>query len=186
MVLPQQFIFEWDSGSILIFWRWPRQLIPMARDGLWPYFLGNLPTNQQVPRPPPSDKKEATWKKFKKALQRKYLLFCPATAVKIFVDYFQVPKGESDIRMVLNGTSCGLNMSVFTPNFWLPYSPTMTRLLHYEYSYLDLDVGECFLNYGIYKSLIPYSGIDLTCFRDNISRDFPYIPYLNDKRIAAV
>ena len=88
--------------------------------------------------------------------------------------------------MVLNGTSCGLNSSVFTPNFWLPYSPTMTRLLHYEYKYIDLDVGECFHNYSLYQELIPYSGLDLTCFRKQIARDFPGTPYIKDKRIAAV
>ena len=178
--------FEWDSGSALIFWRWPTQLIPMARDGFRPYFVGHLPSNLKTPRAPAKDRMEATWNKFKKALKRRYLIFKPVDTVKSFVDYFQIPKGTSDIRMVLNGTSCGLNSSVFTPNFWLPYSPTMTRLLHYEYKYIDLDVGECFHNYGLYRELIPYSGVDLTCFRKQIARDFPDAPHLHDKRIAAV
>ena len=158
----------------------------MARDGLRPYYVSPLPSNQRSPRPPQKDRMEATWEKFSKALRRRYLEFRPATSVRSFVDYFQIPKGTSDIRMVLNGTSSGLNASVFTPNFWLPYSPTMTWLLHYEYKYIDLDVGECFLNYGIYNELIPYSGLDLTCFREYIKRDFPDMPHLHDKRLAAV
>ena len=124
--------------------------------------------------------------KFKKALQRKYLRFWPSSNVKSFVDYFQVLKGESDIRMVLNGTSCGLNSAGFAPNFWLPYSTTMTRLLHYEYRYIDMDIRECFLNYGIYKDLIPYLGVDLTYFRENIRNEFPDMPFLKDKKISAV
>ena len=178
--------FEWDCGSTIIFWRWPKQFISSARDGLRPYYVGHLPLNQQTPRPPAPEHKEVTWEKFKKALKRKYLQFCPASSVKSFVDYFQVPKGPTEIQMVLNGTSSGLNSLVFTPNFWLPYSPMMTRLLHYEYWYIDLDVGECFLNFGIHKALIPYSGMDLTCFKKNIKKDFPNMPYLEHKRLAAV
>ena len=158
----------------------------MARDGLRPYFVGPLPANLRSPRPPLKEMMDATWEKFSKALKRGYLQFRPASSVKSFVDYFQIPKGTSDIRMVLNGTSCKLNSSVFTPNFWLPYSPTMTRLLHYEYKYIGLDVGECFLNYGIHEQLIPYSGLDLTCFRKHIGKDFPDMPYLREKRLAAV
>ena len=178
--------FEWDCGSTIIFWRWPKPFIQNARDGIRPYFTGPLPSNQMSPRPPAAEHKEVTWKKFQKALKRCYLQFCPASAVKSFVDYFQIPKGLTDIRMVLNGTSSGLNSAVFTPNFWLPYSPTMTRLLHYDYRYVDLDVGECFLNFGIHKGLIPYSGMDLTCFKKQIKRDFPDMPFLEDKRLAAV
>ena len=34
--------------------------------------------------------------------------------------YFCVPKGPEDIRMVYNGTSCGLNDVLFAPRFGLP------------------------------------------------------------------
>jgi hypothetical protein len=34
--------------------------------------------------------------------------------------YFAVPKGEADIRVVFNGTSCGLNDALWSPNFYLP------------------------------------------------------------------
>ena len=35
--------------------------------------------------------------------------------------YFHVPKGPDDIRMVYNGTGCGLNASLWAPHFGLPY-----------------------------------------------------------------
>ena len=55
-------------------------------------------------------------------------------------------------------------MEVFAPNYWLPYSPTITRLLHFGYKSVDLDIGECFLNFNLHNELIPYSTIDLSYF----------------------
>ena len=75
--------------------------------------------------------------------------------------------------MVLNGTSCGLTKSLFAANFWLPYSATMTRVLHYGYKFVDLDIGECFLNFNLHSDLIPYSAIDLSHFRQEIHTKFP-------------
>ena len=70
------------------------------------------------------------------------MILIDADRVKNFIDSFQIPKGDEDIRVVLNGTSCGLTEALFAPFFWLPYAPTMTRLLHYEYKFVDLDIGE--------------------------------------------
>ena len=36
------------------------------------------------------------------------------------VDYFSVPKGDDDIRVVFDGSSCGLNKALWAPNFYLP------------------------------------------------------------------
>jgi hypothetical protein len=35
-----------------------------------------------------------------------------------FIDYFGVPKAD-DVQVVYNGASCGLNDTVWAPNFWL-------------------------------------------------------------------
>ena len=46
------------------------------------------------------------------------------------VDYFPFPKGLGllgewlDIRVVYNGTRCGLNDAVWAPGFWLPTADT--------------------------------------------------------------
>ena len=106
--------------------------------------------------------------------------------MKNFIDTFHIPKGDDDIRMVLNGTSCGLTMVVFAPNEWLPYSPIITRLLHFGYKLVDLDIGECFLNLNLHKELIPYLAIDLSYFRKELEGDFlESKPFLKNKRIAA-
>jgi hypothetical protein len=40
---------------------------------------------------------------------------CPGRVISL-TDYFDVPKGESDVRMVYNGTSCGLNFVLCAPS----------------------------------------------------------------------
>ncbi|KAL7564651.1 hypothetical protein ACA910_009338 [Epithemia clementina (nom. ined.)] len=76
-------------------------------------------------------------------------------------DYFDVPKGYDNIRMVDNGTSAGLNASLWAPSVWLPTAATALRNVSY-YSYcVDMDLGEMFLNFPLDTSIRPYSGIDL-------------------------
>ncbi|KAL7561075.1 hypothetical protein ACA910_020389 [Epithemia clementina (nom. ined.)] len=76
-------------------------------------------------------------------------------------DYFDVPKGSDDIWMVFNGTSAGLNASLWALNFWLPTAATALRNVSY-YSYcVDMDLGKMFLNFPLDSSIRPYSGIDL-------------------------
>ena len=47
--------------------------------------------------------------------------------MKKFTEYFAVPKGNDDTRVVFNGTSCGLNAATWSSNFWLPTSTTMIK-----------------------------------------------------------
>ena len=42
--------------------------------------------------------------------------------VKSLTSFFDVPKDVDDIRLIYNGTSSGLNDSVFAPWFSLPFS----------------------------------------------------------------
>jgi len=95
------------------------------------------------------------------------LKFIPVWKAKNLIDYFAVPKAE-DIRMVQNGTSCGLNESVWSSNFWLPSAQSMTRILGYNYRSVDIDLGEMFLNFPLDEKLIPYSVMDVTPFRSKI------------------
>ena len=178
--------FDWNSGSTLIFWRWHSCAQAFSQDGIQPYFIGPLPNSQACPRQPQKEGLPQLWKKLAKALHRGYLQFVSSSSVKNFVDFFHVPKGNDDIRMVLNGTSCGLNDAIFAPNFWLPYAPTMTRLLHYGYRYVDIDIGECFLNYNIWQPLVNYSALDLTFFKSYIQKEWPSEKYHKQQRIAVV
>ena len=82
--------------------------------------------------------------------------------VRSLTDYFDVPKGDHDVRMVYNGSSCGLNEALWAPSFWLPTADTALRAMTFGTYCVDLDLGEMFLNFPLDKALQPYAGIDLT------------------------
>ena len=75
--------------------------------------------------------------------------------------YFLVPKGLDHIRMVYNGTSCGLNKVLCAPWFGLPMVKQTLRALLPGYHQCDLDVGEQFPNYYLHEELRQYSGVDV-------------------------
>lgn len=56
--------------------------------------------------------------KIQKMLDRQYLDV--GEHVTKGLNYFAVPKGDYDIRVVFDGTSNGLNESLWSPNFFLP------------------------------------------------------------------
>ena len=107
-------------------------------------------------------------------------MFTSRDNVKSYIDFFAVLKGLDDIRMVLNGPSCGLNAAIFASNFWLPMSATMTRLLSFGYRVVDIDIGEMCPNFTLHHSLRKYSGMDLTSLRGSLGNIIP--PVLEKSR----
>jgi hypothetical protein len=86
-----------------------------------------------------------------------------ASFIKSLLDYFDVEKG-SDIRMVYNGTSCGLNDALWDPKFFLPTPASAARVLSYGYYMVDIDLGEMFLNFPLHSLLRSFLGVVLTHF----------------------
>jgi hypothetical protein len=82
--------------------------------------------------------------------------------------YFCVDKGTADIRMVYNGTSCGLNAQLHAPHYGLLSVKHTLRALREGYYQCDLDVGEQFLNYKLHERMRGLSGVDV---REVRSRD---------------
>ena len=66
------------------------------------------------------------------------------------IHYFYVLKGKDDIRMVNNGTSCGLNNVLWAPHFGLSFVKHMVRCLMPGYLQCDMDIGEMFLNFMLH------------------------------------
>ena len=159
----------------------------MAKLGIAPQILAPLPTNHKSFRVKEEDKKNLIFEKLEKYIIRGYLVLDDPSAIKNYIDYFHVPKGETDIRLVFNGTSCGLNDATWSSRFWLPMSTTMTRLLSYNYKVVDMDLGEMFLNFPIHNTLKYHVGVDLTPFREFLK---PLVPlyvsphFLKEKKIA--
>ena len=169
--------WEWTGGSTLIFWRWPQGMQRQsARNGMTAWIQGRLPTSSRPAPRPNKEKFDLILPKLKTILDKGYVRLeidqCllalidedPKSFVESLTDYFEVPKG-SDIRLVYNGTSCGLNVVVWAPNFWLPVPKSASRVLNYNYCSVDIDLGDCFLNFPLPKIFRRYSGIDLKPFK---------------------
>jgi len=164
--------FGWDKGSTLFFWRWHPGLQRIARDGFPSQISASLPNSFRKARPPKSSIYKKILSKLIKSLSRGYLIPSKFSKINNLIDYFAVPKAD-DIRMVQNGSSCGLNKAIWASNFWLPNANSMTRVLGYNYKAVDLDLGEMFLNFPLDKKLISYSGMDLSPYKKDLLEFLP-------------
>ena len=161
--------WNWKRGSSLLFWRWGESgMRRMARDGMQVFITAKLPNHQRPARPPKPEKRKMILDKILKVLERGYVVI-PGSInfIKSLIDYFEVPK-EKDIRLVYNGTSCGLNKCLWAPNFWLPTPGSAARVLGYGYFMVDIDLGEMFLNFPLPSVLKRFSGIDVSTFNTEI------------------
>ncbi len=80
-------------------------------------------------------------------------------------------KGADNIRMVYNGTSCGLNDVLWAPRFGLPTVKQTLRALLPGYCQCDLDVREQLLNYPLHSDLREFSGVDVSGVRSLDQKD---------------
>ncbi|KAL7569764.1 hypothetical protein ACA910_005707 [Epithemia clementina (nom. ined.)] len=87
---------------------------------------------------------------------------CPSTNIRAAMNYFAVPKGDTDVRMVYDGTKSGLNKCLYAPWFFLPDSDQLARTLDEGFWCIDNDYGEMFLNFWLHPELEQYSGMDFT------------------------
>ena len=155
--------WDWKLGSRLFYWRWPKSRLKWARDGQPHFVVGELPQYRQPQQAPknPEDR-HLVWKKIGKVREKGYI--APGKVLSL-THYFYVPKGDEDIRMVYNGTSCGLNDCLFSPHFGLPTLRHTLRSLMPGYYQGDIDIAEMFLNFNLGKELIPFAGVDVSHVR---------------------
>jgi hypothetical protein len=154
--------WEWDIGSWPMHWRWPIEYQVQIRDGLPPCF-NRQPDSVTIPQRGESDPviREQVRKKLAKAQDKGYLDAGPVRALTLF---FTVPKGDSDVRVVYNGTKSGLNDCLWAPWFRLPTIEQHLRAMRPGTFLADLDIGEQFHNFVMHVNLQPYAGVDVTAF----------------------
>ena len=87
------------------------------------------------------------------------------------MQYFYAPKGLDDVRIVYNGTGCGLNAVIWAPHFGLPYVSHTLRSSMQGYYQCDLDIGEMFLNYLLRGTLKKLSGVDVRHAHSEVKED---------------
>jgi hypothetical protein len=142
--------FEWTEGSAPLFWNWGKDNQRGVQDGQPHYTTGAFPIYtalQKKHRDPVQH--ELMRNKILEVRKRGYISPGPVLSG---THYFCVPKGLDDVRMVYNGTSCGLNDVLFAPRFGLPTVRHTLRAILPGYHQADLDVGEQFLNFCLHKS----------------------------------
>jgi hypothetical protein len=106
-----------------------------------------------------------------KVVKVRKLDYITTGTVRSGTHFFCVPKGDSDIRMVYNGTGCGLNANVGAPHFVLPTVMNTLCSLLPGYYQADLDVGDQFLNFKLHESMRVESGVDVRTVRSRDPRD---------------
>ena len=130
------------------------------RDGLKVWLRDEGPRNKRGQRPERDAAVKAKMKeKLMKVRDRRYI--CPGK-VDSLTNYFGVPKGEFDVRMVYDGTASGLNIMIWVPRFPLPTAETHLRGLEPGTFMGDVDLGECFLNFILHESIQSLCGVDFT------------------------
>lgn len=165
--------WDWPKGSAPFFWNWPPAYQRLMSEGLPPRFTGEPPRCCK-PQRLNKDPKVHDWEKNKVEKARRKSFIGPSREpIDSLMSFFSVPKvtvfheetGQEevlDIRMVYNGSSCGLNAVLWAPWFALPTGEQMTRTLDVGYWGADNDYGEMFYNFWLHKDLRRYSGVDLT------------------------
>lgn len=152
--------WEWTGGSGLFFWRWNGlEQIRAARDGIPIFVSGVLPRQRkQKPAKLTAEQKVLVAAKLDVMILRDYL---EAGFVSNTVHFFAVPKGETDIRVVFDGTSSGLNETLWSPNFFLPSAKSAAMCMSFSTWMADMDFGDMFHNFHMDPRVRPCSGVDL-------------------------
>jgi hypothetical protein len=164
--------WEWDNGSALLFWRWPKDYIETTGIGIAPMFDLDLPSNQD--KQPSYEEDEVRVKvktKLEKILAKGYIKLVDIELVEAMMFMFHVQKGPEDIQLVYDRTKSGLNESVFVPWFALPTIDSMSRWVIAGAWLADNDYGEMFLNFPLHPDLRRYCGVDLSQLFPELIKD---------------
>ena len=152
--------FDWDSGSTLFLWRWQPEFRAHARDGLPMWNYSQRPKFRKPQSPEQDDMvRDRLISKIGNVRNRGYI---QPGYVKSMIRYFTVPKGENDVRVVYDGTSCGFNDTVWAPSFSLYTVNSLLRIVEPGTWMGDMDLGEMFLNFPLHPDAQVYCGVDLT------------------------
>ena len=155
--------WDWDAGSALLFWRWPEHYQRESWEGVPPRVVGKLPSSKS-PQPPYDDEevRRKVTDKLQKVMDRKYIEVVRDSDLESYMFMFDVPKGDSDIRMVYDGSKSGFNDAIWAPWFALPTVESMSRTVLPFGWCGDRDFGEMFLNFPLHPEAMKYSGVDLS------------------------
>ncbi|KAL7580705.1 hypothetical protein ACA910_002212 [Epithemia clementina (nom. ined.)] len=153
-------LWQWDRGSAIFFWRWPEENVTDEALGVRPLWIG---------RPPTTIEKQTALGDVAMIEQMKTKLddvclkgYIAPGECRATMHFFAVPKGDTDVRMVYDGTKSKLNDCLYAPWFPLPDADILARTLDVGYWCIDNNYGEMFLNFWLHPELELYSGMELS------------------------
>ncbi|KAL7556348.1 hypothetical protein ACA910_006152 [Epithemia clementina (nom. ined.)] len=123
----QATFWGWPAGSGIFFWRWPNEFLLDVCFGVAPLwtrqFEGTISRQGNLGD---LDMRKRIAEKRNDVRRKGYITkgSCLAT-----MNYFAAPKGDSDLRMVYDGTKSGLNSCLFAPWFPLPDADALVNIL---------------------------------------------------------
>ena len=152
----------WDGGSRPFFWRWPEDYQEKVRDGIKVWLTAHLEPWKRRQRKPVDDKTFGLIRAKLDVIREKG--YVDQGLVESLMSFFEVAKGDDDVRMVYDGTASGLNDVLWAPWFPLPTVDCLLRALEPGYSMADNDVGEMFHNFMLHEELRKYCGLDFSLY----------------------
>ena len=152
--------WDWSNGSSLFFWRWNgKEQRQAARDGIKIFVRDVLPSRRKIKQLRlDATQRVLVSQKLEGMLRRSYL---EAGFVTNALHFFAVPKGDSDVRVVFDGTSSGLNETLWAPNFYLPTARAAALNLSYTTWMADMDCGEMFHNFHMDRRIRKCAGLQI-------------------------
>ncbi len=162
--------FDWLEVSAPLFWNWPRKCQTEVRDGQPHYLTGDFgpPFLRAQKRHKDPVKHELMRAKVVKVRRLDYIR---TGGVVSGTHFFSVDKGATDIRMVYNGTSCGLNDILHAPRFSLPTVRETLWAILPGFFQCNLNVQNQFLNFKLHRNMQEYSGVDVSQVRSKAPSD---------------
>lgn len=161
--------WSWDAGSRPFFWRWPSDYLEVSRIGVEVWFDGCVQPWTRKQRGAKSLEGKNLVKMKLDTIQKKN--YIESGHIKSLMSFFDVPKGEDNIRMVYDGSASGLNGNLWAPWFSLPTIDCLLRSLEPGYSMADNDVGEMFHNFMLHETLRQYCGLDISLYASADQRE---------------
>jgi hypothetical protein len=154
--------WNWEQGSRPLFWRWTTEYQTVIREGIPPKFTGIMtPWTEPQRGPKNSAIGELVIKKLLIIDKKAYI---EEGKISSLMPFFNVPKGEDDVRMVYDGSASGLNANLWAPWFTLPTVDCLLRALEPGYSMADNDVGEMFHNFMLHEDMRHHCGLDISLY----------------------
>jgi hypothetical protein len=88
--------------------------------------------------------------KLMKVFARRYFIY---GMILSLTPFFVAPKGDTDICLVYNGSSSGLNTHLWAPLFAVPTICALLRALELDTFMADSDIGEFFFKFHVGRKM---------------------------------